>query len=367
MVKKILQTSFCLLILTLQLDAARVPVNGLRRSVVQIADQYLAGQGFPTSQIPARLMTEYYQKVDSVVDSLNQQAFSLGSNSLDEKEISSAVYFQFSKFYDNLRSVVLTKNMDTAVTNAVHEEFRRNNISVSSLPSSMTQEFQSRRQTILRRLRNIMNVDDRDYVRINEIERIIKEEMTVLIRRAEQQIKTSQKPAPSFNLWNFLCGNSTAQQQQEAASIVTTEEPNKVKRFHLESKVVDIAHRQLRQQGIDPDNVPSRVVAEYGQSIQKVISGLRERMQNYSRDYVTVAEIELFVGQKLKNVIDKIKLVDQICSICRDGYAPRELIGNLQCGHIFHKECISTWFTHRRTCPDCNQAQAEIVEQEIVL
>lgn len=367
MVKKVVLTSFCLLILTMQLDAARISVNSLRQSVVQMADQYLAGQGFPASQIPPRLMTEYYQKIDTIVDSLNQQAYLAQSNSLDEKEISSAVFYQFSKFYDNLRTIVLSQHMDTAVTNAIHEEFRKQNISVSSIPSSMTQEFQSRRQTILRRLRNIMNVDDRDYVRTNEIERLVKEEMTALIRRAEQYIKNSVKPNTSFNLWDFLFGDNGTTPQQETSSTITSEESSKIKRFHLESKVLDIAEKQLRHNGIDADNVPARAVAEYGQSIQRAISGLRERMQNHGRDYVTIAEIELFVSQKLKSVIDKIKLVGQMCSICRDGYFPREIIGNLQCGHIFHKQCISTWFNHKRTCPDCNLGHAEIVAQEIVL
>lgn len=370
MVKKIALASFCVVALTAPLNAVTIPsysskisISNIRQIVIQKADEYLAGQGFPASQIPPRLMTEYYQKIDTVVDSLKQQA---QNNLLDERELSSAVYYQFSKFYDNLRTVVLTHHMDSAVTNAIHEEFRRQNISVSSLPSSMTQEFQSRRQTILRRLRNIMNVDNRDYVRTNEIERFVKEEMTALIRRAEQHIKNSAKPNTSFNLWDFLFGDNAAHQSDTPATI-STEEPSKVKRFHLESKVLDIADKQLRQNGIDPDHVPARTVAAYGQSIQKVISGLRERMQNYGRDYVTVAEIELFVSQKLKNVIDTIKLVGQMCSICRDGYSPRELIGSLQCGHIFHKKCISTWFTHKRTCPDCNQGNAEIVAQEIVL
>ncbi len=363
MVKKIVLASLHVLILTMQLHAGSISLNNVRQSVVQIADRYLLSQGFPVSDIPARLMTEYYQKIDSVIDSLNQQAF--GKNYLDEKEVYSAVYYQFSKFSENLRTVVLAKNVETTVTNIVQEEFRIQNISVSSLPSSMTQEFQNRRQTIVRRLRNIMQVDGRDYIRTNEIERIVKEEMTVLIHRAKKQIQDAQKPDAGFNFWNFLFGETAP--KPEEPSTPFTNESSRIKSFYLEAKVLDVVNKQLAQQGVDTNNVPSRVIADYSQSIQRALSGLRERMQNHGRDYVTIAEIELFVSQKLKSVIDKIKLVGQSCSICLDGYFSREIIGNLQCGHIFHKQCISTWFAHKQTCPDCNQKNAKIVEQEIVI
>lgn len=363
MAKKIVIFSFCMIALIQQLDAVMIHLNNIRQSIVQTADQYLARQGFPVSQIPARLMTEYYQKVDAVIDTLKQQASSLGRSYVDDGEISSEVYFQFGKFCDNLRSIVLLQNIEAHVTDAIQESFRIQNISVSSIPSSMRQELQSRRETVMRRLRNIMTVDDRDYVRTHEIERIVKEEMTALIHRAKQQIENQQQ-SNGFSLWNFLFGNNTQAQQQTPTQV--TEEASKIKRFQLESKVLDIVYRQLGQHNINPDKVPARVVAHYSDSIGRILSNLRERMQNYGRDYVTIAEIELMTSQKLKTVIDKIKLVGQECSICRDDYRPGQLVGNLQCGHFFHKECVNTWFAHKRTCPECSQGNASITAEEII-
>lgn len=44
----------------------------------------------------------------------------------------------------------------------------------------------------------------------------------------------------------------------------------------------------------------------------------------------------------------------EICSICLDEYAPDDVLGELPCGHVFHRDCIGKWLTERSsTCPLC--------------
>ncbi len=50
------------------------------------------------------------------------------------------------------------------------------------------------------------------------------------------------------------------------------------------------------------------------------------------------------------------ELGDRTCSICLDGYAPRQHYLELDCGHGFHKVCVHRWFTkYNRTCPVCRK------------
>ena len=70
---------------------------------------------------------------------------------------------------------------------------------------------------------------------------------------------------------------------------------------------------------------------------------------------------------KQKNIIkDKIMKIPQIyyksnkyinceCSICFDQFKENEMLKQLPCEHIFHKECLGQWFLNMNNCPFCNQ------------
>jgi hypothetical protein len=44
---------------------------------------------------------------------------------------------------------------------------------------------------------------------------------------------------------------------------------------------------------------------------------------------------------------------DECCVICTDEYRNQLVMTALPCGHIFHKDCIKTWFRQKRQCPLC--------------
>ena len=41
------------------------------------------------------------------------------------------------------------------------------------------------------------------------------------------------------------------------------------------------------------------------------------------------------------------------CIICLDNMIVGNNIKSLQCGHIYHYECINKWFNVRKECPVC--------------
>ena len=66
------------------------------------------------------------------------------------------------------------------------------------------------------------------------------------------------------------------------------------------------------------------------------------------------------------NNINKNKEVDEVdyfklkkdfenneCIICLDNMIVGNNIKSLQCGHIYHYECINKWFNVRKECPVC--------------
>jgi len=45
--------------------------------------------------------------------------------------------------------------------------------------------------------------------------------------------------------------------------------------------------------------------------------------------------------------------IDRACSICLQEYEPGQVLGKLNCCHIFHKECMEGWTQRHNKCPLC--------------
>ena len=41
------------------------------------------------------------------------------------------------------------------------------------------------------------------------------------------------------------------------------------------------------------------------------------------------------------------------CAICYSEYEENKKIGKLQCGHLFHVDCIKNWLSRKNSCPMC--------------
>jgi hypothetical protein len=43
------------------------------------------------------------------------------------------------------------------------------------------------------------------------------------------------------------------------------------------------------------------------------------------------------------------------CAICLTRLQEGDVVGNISCGHVFHKECLKDWLPRRNTCPLCQR------------
>ncbi|EFC44897.1 hypothetical protein NAEGRDRAFT_5673, partial [Naegleria gruberi] len=44
---------------------------------------------------------------------------------------------------------------------------------------------------------------------------------------------------------------------------------------------------------------------------------------------------------------------DQSCAVCICDFEECDELIRLPCGHVFHKDCVSTWLNEHNTCPTC--------------
>lgn len=57
--------------------------------------------------------------------------------------------------------------------------------------------------------------------------------------------------------------------------------------------------------------------------------------------------------------IRKINSADNLlldeCSICLEKYQKKDKIVNLDCNHVFHKDCLNLWLNKHNSCPQCRE------------
>ena len=44
---------------------------------------------------------------------------------------------------------------------------------------------------------------------------------------------------------------------------------------------------------------------------------------------------------------------DNECPICLENFILNEVVSKLNCGHIYHIECIKNWLNTKKNCPTC--------------
>jgi hypothetical protein len=71
-----------------------------------------------------------------------------------------------------------------------------------------------------------------------------------------------------------------------------------------------------------------------------------EMLQNLAKDLYSL---------KLSDKATKDQIVDEICKskLLSKQEQQHEPVQKLQCGHYFHRDCISNWLSRSRTCPYC--------------
>ena len=87
-----------------------------------------------------------------------------------------------------------------------------------------------------------------------------------------------------------------------------------------------------------PEHVPKETVLAYVQGLPR--DSFQQIVQDrvYSR-YPTFNHVKVYIDSNFEEI-------DTTCAIC---YEPGEY--QLDCGHIFHKSCITQW--KKKTCPLC--------------
>lgn len=76
---------------------------------------------------------------------------------------------------------------------------------------------------------------------------------------------------------------------------------------------------------------------------------------NVCKVYMEQKRKEFKINNAFKQVnIESAPLLNTNCTICLDDFQEGDKLVELkECHHVFHKGCITTWFTQKQRCPNC--------------
>lgn len=71
---------------------------------------------------------------------------------------------------------------------------------------------------------------------------------------------------------------------------------------------------------------------------------------------LTKEELDKIPVNIYKEIKTEIKEKNECCPVCRDNFDDNDNVRTLNCGHIFHTDCVDNWLTnHSHKCPCCRQ------------
>nr|GMD33958.1 E3 ubiquitin-protein ligase RNF126-A [Ipomoea batatas] len=105
-------------------------------------------------------------------------------------------------------------------------------------------------------------------------------------------------------------------------------------------------YRDLR---LDVDSMSYEELLELGDRIGYVNTGLRE--DEIAR---CVQKTELPFLTNLRSHVPTE--MEKKCSVCQEEYEADDEMGKLECGHLYHIDCIKEWLLQKNACPICKSA-----------
>ncbi len=361
--RRILYSSLLCASVNCSVDTSGINRNNLNFYIRQAAEQYLSTQGFNPYSIPDKLRPDYEQKIQDVMDALLNK-LSYYPNKIDYAEVQVSVSQKMYPFAENLRTVVCDYAFESAVTQAISNYLLTKGLSQNQIKDRDIAEFVNRSGEVTNSLRRIMRNDGRNYVRSNEIDKAINDQMAAFVARIKATVTypTPQQPvnsqASSTGWFDWLLGSDAGTSQQH----ISTPSNNKIMLYELETNVTNAVNNTLKTHNVDPNKIPARVVSDYSEKVQRTIRELKDVMNRSGRTFVWRDELEQSALSNMQPIIDKIYFRGEMCVVCQDNYTKGVRVGILSCGHHYHKDCFYQWLNRQKTCPMC-RAQNVFVEK----
>ena len=89
----------------------------------------------------------------------------------------------------------------------------------------------------------------------------------------------------------------------------------------------------------------------------------QEPIQNNMEDVDISPDINVLTSSSSIHIYNTLETEFESCSICMENFSSNSIVRKLNnCGHIFHVDCVDTWFETNIRCPVCRTDLREETE-----
>ncbi|CAD8089377.1 unnamed protein product [Paramecium sonneborni] len=170
----------------------------------------------------------------------------------------------------------------------------------------------------------------------------------------------------NYDLKNTV--NELKQKIQELEQQLLNQQNNKIEEENQEKVSVDKSQNELQEEMTEEEKSIHLAFMLQQQEEMEFQNRLAQMQNNVDLDemsYEQLQELQEKMGfvsrglltNQIKSLLIQCKIQKQIndcCTIClEDSGNPVEI--QLECGHVFHQECISEWLSREKHCPVCKR------------
>lgn len=341
--------------------------DNLKYTVRDIADNYLKSKNIDLYTLPYKIQ-EYYENSLTIAENLLIGiCWDQGDLYISYNQVEKTTKEEVDKFLRIAKNVVLKSDINQKINDSICDLTHKNGLVKNDLKKQAEQEYESRLQKVKTKLNKIMSDNLCTFVYMGEIDAAVYDEFTPLIKRIQAQSKnstTQSNSTSSGGFWEWLFGINTQNSTKPNTSVKSSKtnsytdntynkynDYDKIYSYEIEDKVLEISNQILMENNYNVETIPARVVSDYSDAVQKIIKKTKNKI---GHDYsIYIYEIKYFAKKELEPIIDKIKYKGEVCSICLDEIKSHQILGILNCGHFFHKNCIQNSLNYKNQCPLC--------------
>ena len=238
------------------------------------------------------------------------------------------------------------------------KEYKHNNNKINTNIKEINNE------NIIKNKKEIIDQNkDNTYKRPNVINKLYKENLEIINDKEKQDIELEiiKEKINKMKQENEKLRSSVAKRDklildfkdrcnEQIRMVATmTDKIENIKKFipekSIKNKQNEKFEEQLAIQAVNEQIMKKICAGSEGQGVMNKIfegknknDGIKNKIDNISQVYYKCNKFDNFE-----------------CSICFDEFKENELLKQLRCKHIFHKECLSQWLLNEKKCPICNK------------
>jgi len=322
-----------------------------REQIKEVVENILSQAGINPHQLSGTLYNQYKKSVDVATNSIN-------------------------KLIKQVESLVFQADLTYEINRAIAKRLQEYKLQKIDIPHSLRRAFKAKYTSIKKRTKRMMRYNDNEYITRQDIRNVVKSELDyTFIKQIKNYTGTSNVASNIFDTisdaWTNFVGNTSTTHTN-----VTHHHPNHTTattstamnvfysptcpicqaNFYGEERVGalncgHVFHPECVKQWLKQSKT-CPVCRQHDAYLAKIYDSNLTVPGYYSTATTTHPH-----ASSSSSTPAKIYYSDQ-CPVCLSNFYGTERVGVLNCGHVFHPECIKQWLKQSKSCPLCRQQNA---------